>query len=545
MKESGCRLGAVGLSILCSISWVRSEEGSRQVTSNKWEADIQRFEEADKKQFPPTNAVLFVGSSSFTLWHTLAKDMQPLTVIPRGFGGSTAADALYFADRIIAPYRPRLLVLYVGHNDVVGRFPPAILQDCRDLVDRLHGRLPQTRVLFVAVRPSRAREALSIEINTFNRMLLEYAEQDDRLGFVDANPPLLDENGLARTNLLSVDLLHLNTDGYKAWGPRIKAAILEWERTERAVRPGPLQRLRLSAFFDQPVYAGKSVTVELPLANTGERPIIFDAQWRVAPRGGIEVSPPEIRNLRLTAGAGRRLAFAIRMPPDAIAPPVLEWSATDGRDTVRHASALLALPSGRYAGPGHDPLRLSLARADQVKTFSTPWDGPGDCSATAWLKREADGLHARLDVTDDVLFGDNANPWDNDAVELYFDLRPEARRLKMSRSPGCFQVIAVPAIGAKFADTLHFYSEPGNSKIEGATIKSGRRAGGYWVEVFLPFDGIRRAGHGEAGESFSFDAAVDDADAPGSIRQQMRWAGARADHMIPGYWGLMEPASAP
>ena len=48
----------------------------------------------DKKDFPPKNAVLFVGSSSFRGWKTLKEDMEGMTVINRGFGGSTFPDLL-------------------------------------------------------------------------------------------------------------------------------------------------------------------------------------------------------------------------------------------------------------------------------------------------------------------------------------------------------------------------------------------------------------------------------------------------------------------
>ena len=33
-----------------------------------WEREIAAFEEADKKSFPPSDAVVFVGSSSIRLW---------------------------------------------------------------------------------------------------------------------------------------------------------------------------------------------------------------------------------------------------------------------------------------------------------------------------------------------------------------------------------------------------------------------------------------------------------------------------------------------
>src|SRR5689334_23351105 len=84
------------------------------VPTNKWEADIKKFEEADRQQPPPKGAVLFVGSSSIRMWKDLAADFPDTKVINRGFGGSEIADSTYFADRIVIPYQPRLVVLYAG-----------------------------------------------------------------------------------------------------------------------------------------------------------------------------------------------------------------------------------------------------------------------------------------------------------------------------------------------------------------------------------------------------------------------------------------------
>jgi len=91
---------------------------------NLWEEAIAQFEQQDREQFPPGNAILFVGSSSIKMWKTLAEDFAPLTVINRGFGGSRIEDSIHFADRIIIPYNPSVIVLYAGDNDIApGRLP--------------------------------------------------------------------------------------------------------------------------------------------------------------------------------------------------------------------------------------------------------------------------------------------------------------------------------------------------------------------------------------------------------------------------------------
>src|SRR5690606_28856676 len=73
--------------------------------------DIQKFKAADSVEMPPKNAIVFVGSSSFTRWYDVQKDFPGHTIINRGFGGSSLPHLIEYADRIIIPYRPKQVVV--------------------------------------------------------------------------------------------------------------------------------------------------------------------------------------------------------------------------------------------------------------------------------------------------------------------------------------------------------------------------------------------------------------------------------------------------
>src|SRR4051794_6395257 len=90
----------------------------------KWEKEIAAFEEKDRQNPPPKGAIVFIGSSSIRKWATLAEDFSHHQVINRGFGGSQIIDSVHFADRIVLPYEPRMVVLYAGGNDIhLGKAP--------------------------------------------------------------------------------------------------------------------------------------------------------------------------------------------------------------------------------------------------------------------------------------------------------------------------------------------------------------------------------------------------------------------------------------
>ena len=92
-------------------------------------AEIAAFEAADKKNPPPSRGIVFVGSSSIRFWTTLALDFPGLPVINRGFGGSEIADSVRYADRIVLPYKPKMIVFYAGTNDInAGKSPTQVLK---------------------------------------------------------------------------------------------------------------------------------------------------------------------------------------------------------------------------------------------------------------------------------------------------------------------------------------------------------------------------------------------------------------------------------
>src|SRR5437660_1738407 len=84
----------------------------------KWEKEISAYEASDRTNAPPKGGIVFIGSSTIRLWKTLPQDFPGYNVINRGFGGSEIIDSAHFADRIIFPYEPRMVLLRAGGNDL-------------------------------------------------------------------------------------------------------------------------------------------------------------------------------------------------------------------------------------------------------------------------------------------------------------------------------------------------------------------------------------------------------------------------------------------
>lgn len=189
-----------------------------QVSNPAWEADMRHFAELDAQAPPPRHAVLFLGSSSIRFWDSLASDFPGQAVINRGFGGSEIRDSTWYADRIVIPYAPRLIVFYAGDNDLnAGRSPRQVRDDFLGFVARVRRDLPRVRIAFISIKPSPSRAQLLPAIAESNRLVREAARGLAQVDYLDVYTPMLGADGQPRAELFREDMLHMTPDGYAIW----------------------------------------------------------------------------------------------------------------------------------------------------------------------------------------------------------------------------------------------------------------------------------------------------------------------------------------
>ncbi len=197
------------------------------VDEPRWEKSIRAFEHQDAENAPPKGEILFIGSSSIVMWKT-DEDFPDLNIINRGFGGSQTSDSVQYADRIAIPYAPRLVVLYAGDNDIAaGKFPEEVFEDTKTFFALIHHALPETRILYIAIKPSISRWNRVEKMRATNSLVRAYTETDTRLQFVDVDTPMLGEDGQPRAELFLDDGLHLTREGYDLWNAIIRPYLIE------------------------------------------------------------------------------------------------------------------------------------------------------------------------------------------------------------------------------------------------------------------------------------------------------------------------------
>ncbi len=195
------------------------------VQQDKWEKDIAAFEEKDKASPAPQNEIVFVGSSTMRMWKT-AEAFPDLKVINRGFGGSQISDAVKYADRIILPYKPRIVVVFAGGNDInVGKAPEQVAEDFKSLAGKIHAALPKTKVYYISLFPNVKRREQDAKCVKVNELIQAFLKTDERLGYIDTAKVMRAADGGPRPELLSDDGLHMNADGYKLWNEIVGAVL--------------------------------------------------------------------------------------------------------------------------------------------------------------------------------------------------------------------------------------------------------------------------------------------------------------------------------
>ena len=184
----------------------------------KWESEIAAFEKADTQTPPAKGGIVFVGSSSIRLWKTLAEDFPQHRVLNRGFGGSEIADSVHFADRIVLPYAPRMVVLYAGGNDLNnGRPPEEVFADFTAFAVKVHAALPAAEIAYISSAGNPARWAQVENVQALNAMIAAHIKEQPHMKFIDVFHPMLGDDGLPRPGIFLPDQLHMNADGYKIW----------------------------------------------------------------------------------------------------------------------------------------------------------------------------------------------------------------------------------------------------------------------------------------------------------------------------------------
>ncbi len=189
--------------------------------------------------------LLFLGDSITQGWN--GRDQQtgegPREVWDRHFGPRKAANFGIGGDRTqhilwrldhgeVEGIAPKVAVLMIGTNNVGTNSADEIAAGVAAILDRLKEKLPETKVVLLAVFPRGAKrdpEAESVptdaRIGEINERLAKMGD-GERVHYVDIDEAFLSEDGTIAKEIMP-DFLHLSRKGYRRWADALEPKL--WE----------------------------------------------------------------------------------------------------------------------------------------------------------------------------------------------------------------------------------------------------------------------------------------------------------------------------
>ena len=172
--------------------------------------------------------VVLAGSSSIEYWKSASTSFAPLKVLNMGIASTKVSDWEKLYRSLIVDYDPEAVVLYVGSNDIgdgeSGSTGAETAAKTRRLIQKIQEKLPDTKIFYVSICPSRKRNDAWKAIRNCNKKMKAYCESRKNLYYIDVASYFW-KNGKPDPTLYRGDRLHLNKKGYSIWNSVIASKV--------------------------------------------------------------------------------------------------------------------------------------------------------------------------------------------------------------------------------------------------------------------------------------------------------------------------------
>lgn len=174
--------------------------------------------------------VLLAGSSTIDFWDTWQEDIGADTLgYNVGIGGTVVEDWLYAYDRLVAPFEPGKIVLFLGGNNVnnLGDSGEATAKLLAELLEKMHADFPEAEIYYVLSLPvpnNFAHGVYTTEYGNLIECMKAYGEQNDWLTVIDMEDALT-ENGEPIAEYFRSDGIHMTAAGYAVWSAIINEVV--------------------------------------------------------------------------------------------------------------------------------------------------------------------------------------------------------------------------------------------------------------------------------------------------------------------------------
>lgn len=184
--------------------------------------------------------LLFIGDSITHGWENVGREIwntyyAPRNAVNMGFGGDHTEHVLWRLEHSnFESISPKLAVLMIGTNNSNGNDNTAeeiadgIIMICK----RLRSRLPNTKILLLAIFPRGHEPSAQRQKNAQASLLASRVADDKTIYYLDINNSFLTEDKLLTKDIMP-DYLHPSKAGYKIWAEAIESKVAQLMKEQK------------------------------------------------------------------------------------------------------------------------------------------------------------------------------------------------------------------------------------------------------------------------------------------------------------------------
>ncbi|NER27562.1 MAG: acylhydrolase [Symploca sp. SIO1C4] len=218
--------------------WLRGGSSQTQTLAKPTYRQWQRLleEEAQAVSFGQgSNRLAILVGDSLSLWFPSEKLPGNQFWLNQAISGENSGQVL---NRLSAfsQTRPDTIYVMAGTNDLrQGKSDRLILDNMRQIVQRLRQNHPQSQVIVQSILPTRLKAIPNQRIRNLNQQIALIAQQEGA-GYLNLNSWFVDKQDQMQRNL-TTDGVHLNRLGYEVWQEALQY-VESWIAVNRRSRIG-------------------------------------------------------------------------------------------------------------------------------------------------------------------------------------------------------------------------------------------------------------------------------------------------------------------
>ena len=173
--------------------------------------------------------VLLMGSSTMDYWKTWQTDIGGRLGYNVGIGGTIVEDWLYAYDKLVKPFAPSVIVVFLGGNNIndMGHTAEYAASLMANLLNKMHTDFPDAEIHYIYSMPTPnfyKGGKFNTEYGRFIDEMKQLVAQTDWLNGIDTFNSFT-ENGEVKKDLFRDDGIHLNDEGYKVFSEIVNNAV--------------------------------------------------------------------------------------------------------------------------------------------------------------------------------------------------------------------------------------------------------------------------------------------------------------------------------